>query len=166
MMTNIISNAPFWVWPLFAYLLVIGIKASKPSILTLRRLFVVPIVFFAWALHGIFTHNQTSEISILVLAMLAGCGLGFLMVRNLNMRFDKINRLVEMPGSWTTLILGLSIFCLKFSQGALSTTRPELKGTWYLLLIEASAAVIAGIFAGRGVGYWLKYKTAPQTDIR
>lgn len=161
MITDIFLKAPLWVWPLLAFILISGIKASKNHILSVKKLMLIPLAFFIWALYSIFAHTDMYELSLLIASLAVGATLGYLLVRNLNVRFDKAKQIAEMPGSWMTLILALSIFALKFSLGAIISVNPTLKGTLFLLIIEVAAAIIAGIFAGRGISYWLKYKAAP-----
>ncbi len=168
MITDFITKAPLWVWPLLAYLIFIGIKSSKPMILPLgliKRLMIIPVVFLVWALYTIFESTETYEFIVLMLGMILGTVLGYFLTRHQNVRFDRKNQLIAIPGSWMTLIVALSIFCIKFSLGALSSIQPELKGTWILLLMQFGAVLFSGIFVGRGINYWCKYKSTAQSNI-
>ncbi len=167
MITDIITNAPLWVWLLLAYLIFVGIKSSKPMILPLgliKRLMIIPLVFMIWALYTIFESTETYEFIVLMLGMILGTVLGYFLTRHQNVRFDRKNQLIAIPGSWMTLIVALSIFCLKFSLGALSSIQPELKGTWILLLIQFGAVLFSGIFVGRGINYRCKYRSSAQSS--
>lgn len=162
MITDIITKAPVWAWPLFAYLIFVGIKASKTQVFPLgilKKLMIIPAVFFIWALYSILMHRELSEIIPLMAGVMLGSCIGYLLVRRQALRFDTTNQTIEIPGSWMTLILALSIFSLKFSLGAISSIHPELKGTWILFSIEWLAALISGIFVGRGINYWHRYKS-------
>ncbi len=161
MIIQILQKAPFYAWPLLAYILYVGVKARKKNTVPLVGALLIPFFFFCWASYGIFKHTTLQEILLLGGALTLGCSIGFAMVRSMNISVDKSNQLLEIPGSSTTLFLALSIFTLKFSSGVLVSLHPELKGTWFLLAIELVATLISGLFAGMGIGYLYIYKKAP-----
>jgi hypothetical protein len=48
-----IVRTPVWVWVLFVYLVVRGLKARKAGETTLVKIAIIPILFTAWGLHDL-----------------------------------------------------------------------------------------------------------------
>jgi hypothetical protein len=160
-MLQIITKAPFYVWPLFAILLATGLKARKTSIMPLAPLVILPCAFLVWSLYSFFGTYGLQPLTILFWMLCFGTGIfiGFLHMQKLNIKCEKEKRRLEMPGSWIPLLLSMSIFCSKFMIGMLSSVFPHLNGSFLLLGLELFATAVLGIFAGRGIAclkVWLK----------
>ncbi|HSW73001.1 MAG TPA: DUF6622 family protein [Chlamydiales bacterium] len=164
-MLKIITSAPFYVWPLLAYLVFIGIKSRKTQVLPLKVLFIMPIVFTVWSFYSFTARYNSMGIGLLwALCIGVGSAIGSGIVQRMALRFDKENKLVEMPGSLLTLILSLSIFITKFGLGMAYSMNPEWIGK--LLFFEFSTTIITGVFIGRLVGVLKKYKSSSHIDLR
>lgn len=148
------SDIPVFVWPLFAILLAIGLKASRPGQVPIARLLLIPALFFTWSLFSFFG-RFTDPLSILLwlICLVTGFTIGFFHMQRLPLRFH--NRSVEMPGSWIPLLLSMSIFSAKFSAGMMTAKWPHLEmAIWGC---ELFATWILGIFAGRAIGCLRRY---------
>lgn len=166
-MLKIITGTPFYVWPLLAYVIFIGIKARKKNVIPLKVLLIAPAIFSTWSFYSIITRYGANFfiLSVAIISMLIGTFGGCLVMRKTKMRFDKIKKHVELPGSWITLILLMSLFSIKYFLGVTSALVPELVGTWFLLIPEFGAIIIAGVLVGRVVGCWKKYKSSLHVDL-
>lgn len=166
-MMKIITQTPFYVWPLFAYLVFIGIKASKTNVVPFKVLFIMPVIFSIWSFYSILVRYAVNPFTLLLWAVsiLLGVLIGSLVTRRLSMKFDKTNMRVEMPGSWTPLVLSMSIFSTRYFLGITDALHPELAKNWALLLPELIATMISGVFAGRVVACLQKYKTSPHVNL-
>ncbi len=161
-MLQIITKIPVFVWPLFAVLLLGGLKARKASAVPIAVLVLIPSIFFGWSLFSFFGKYGDNPLAILFWLLCLGLGflIGFLHMQKLNFQFDRQKKKVEMPGSWIPLMLSMSIFTSKFSIGMMSSMMPHLNGSLLFLGLELFSTIILGIFAGRGVNCLMRYRAA------
>lgn len=159
-MLQIITKIPVFVWPLFAILLVGGLKARKTSTVPMAVLLLIPSIFFGWSFFSFFGKYGTNPIAILFWFLCLGTGgfIGFLHMQRLELQFDKEKMKVEMPGSWIPLILSMSIFTSKFSIGMMNSMLPHFNGSILFLGLELFSTIILGIFVGRGINCLMRYK--------
>ena len=161
-MLEIITKIPLFVWPLFAILLLGGLRARKVSTVPIAVLLLIPSIFFCWSLFSFFGKYATVPLAILcwLLCLGAGFSIGFLHMQRLKLKFDRQKKKVEMPVSWIPLMLSMSIFTSKFSIGMMSSMMPHLNGSILFLGLELFATIILGIFAGRGINCLLRYRSS------
>jgi branched-subunit amino acid transport protein len=166
-MIDMITHAPFYVWPLFAYLVFIGLKASKTSIISLKVLAIAPTIFCTWSFYSVLQRYGDNPLLMVLWAgsTVFGAWIVYSMMRQLPLRFDKTNRLVEMPGSWAPLVLSMSIFTIRYALGVTGALYPEFTGNWILVIPELIAAVISGMSAGRVIRCWQKFKTSSHVNL-
>jgi hypothetical protein len=165
-MLQILSKIPVFVWPLFALLLVGGLRARKTGMMPLALLLAIPSVFFTWTLFSFFSkYADPISIFLWIFCLSVGFFIGYLHMQKIKLRFDKQKRRVEMPGSWIPLILSMAIFSTKLSIGMIGSLVPELIGSHLLLGLDLFATVILGIFAGRGIGCLSRYRAASEDII-
>ena len=156
-MIEVITGAPSYCWPLLAYLVYMGIKSRKTRWIPLRLLVVLPIAFLTWSYY-----SKAFSFPIWLLCETFGSFLGFLMVKNLKIQFNKKERMAEIPGSWVNLGMSLSIFVIRYYLGVVYALFPNMIGSWPLMTLEVASVVISGMFFGRLIGYWQKYTSSEQ----
>jgi hypothetical protein len=161
-MLQIITKIPIFIWPLFVFLLLGGLKARKSGPVPLALLLLVPSLFFLWSFFSFFGKYGADYVLALLWFLCLGIGffIGFSHIQRLKLRFDKKKRKVELPGSWIPLILSMSIFTTKLSLGIMGGMFPHLNGSLLFLGLELCGTIIPGIFVGRGIGCLFRYKTA------
>lgn len=154
-MIQIITHTPIYVWPLLAYLIWGGLKSRKTYSVSWKALLIMPLIMLIWSIYANISYGN---IYLWAICISIGIFLGSLTVRKLNLKFDR--NLIEIAGNWTPLILSMSIFSLRYFLGATYGMHPELKGTTNLLILENIATIISGMFTGRVIGYWRRFKQA------
>lgn len=159
-MLKIITNIPLFVWPLFALLLVGGLRARKAHHFSLNLILLIPAAFFCWSLISFFEEYATHLFAIVfwIFCLVAGSLIGFSQIQQLPLCIDKKKGIVEMPGSWIPLFLSLSIFSSKFALGMMRGMLPNLEGSLLFLMLELFSILILGIFIGRGIGIFISAK--------
>ncbi|MEE8392979.1 MAG: DUF6622 family protein [Rhodospirillales bacterium] len=162
-----IAHTPVWIWFLFAMLIWVGHRRSRPRVTTLRTMLILPLVIlgvyfnFMWG----FTLDSGS-LGGWALGLGAGVLLGWLITRGQPVRADHENALVGLPGSWTTMIIIVLIFTTRFYFGYYFTTYPELKfEPIYILARLTTIGFFTGLFFGRVFGHLAQYKRAPSEDL-
>lgn len=166
-MLKIITGTPLYVWPLLAYVIFIGIKASKKNVIPLNVLLIAPALFATWYFYSIIKRYGAKffVLSIALSSMFIGIFVGCLVMHQTKMRFDKIKKYVELPGSWITFVLLMSLFSIKYFLGVTNALMPELARSWILLMPEFLAIMLAGVLLGRVVSCWQKYQKSTHVDL-
>ncbi|MCX7124287.1 MAG: hypothetical protein NTU49_00745 [Gammaproteobacteria bacterium] len=111
-----LKETPWWVYLLLYFLIVMGVKALKTQVVSIKRLIILPLVFIVLSVHTIITAFQlnTSSISIWLGSFIVGALIGFILVYRHKILVDHEHWLVQLPGTWITLILILLIFASKY----------------------------------------------------
>lgn len=164
-MLKIITNAPIYVWPLFALLVWRGLKARKTYIATWKILSILPAAMMIWSVSAFATRYGFRLIFISAVGIALGCWLGTNLVKKQNIKFDKTRQLIEIEGNSWPLILSLSIFCLRYFLGVAYAILPELVKNGACMMLECVTTILSGMFLGRLIGYWQKSKTSPHCDL-
>ncbi len=167
-MLKIITNIPLFVWPLFAVLLIGGLKARKTELVPLKALIMVPAVFFGWSLFSFFGGYGDNSLAIFLWILCLGLGLftGFSHIQRLKPRCDKQKKMIEMPGSWIPLVLSMSVFFAKFSIGMMRGMLPHLDGSFLFLGLELFCTVILGVMIGRAAACFLRYRASAIESVK
>lgn len=163
------TGTPAWVYILFFYLLFIGIKSMKTGVVSLKKLFILPIIFFFMSLHTLLSSFEITvgSIIIYIASLMLGSWFGWLFAKNKVLAFDKKHHLIKLQGSATTLILILLIFSIKYYFGyALSIDPTRVQDMTFRSLMILSSGIITGIFMGRAFLYLQKRSQATHTDLK
>lgn len=72
-----IIGTPFWVWGVFIYILFVGLKAVRTQIISLSRLFIVPVILVGIN-YKLFLSGNSFNIIIYLLFITIGFGIGIL----------------------------------------------------------------------------------------
>lgn len=150
-----LDGTPWWVYLLFFYLVLMGVKAAKPQTVPILRLLLFPIVLTIWSLMGLYSKWDGPAFLSWAIALIPGCIFGWLFVRSWKIRFDRKRKTLSLPGSWSTLILVLVIFAVKYFFGYYSATHPAIPET-LMFAQMISSGIITGIFFGRLANFWIR----------
>ena len=166
---QILINTPWWVYLLFAYLVLIGIKCSKTNITPMGKLFAIPVIFTVLSIDTLVSQVgvSTYSVSVWAIAILVGCGLGWYQIYRLAIEADKKNKLIKVPGTWSTLIIIMIIFFSKYYFGYETAAHPEVlhhKGFVFVML--GLSGVFTGLFIGRVVRYMQVMFGQAQTNLK
>jgi hypothetical protein len=151
----ILEETPWWVFVIFFYLVVIGVKALQPSTVSIYRLVIFPVILTVWGLVGI--QWRLSPLLAWGLAVAVGFGLGWLFVRKWKIRYDRRRGTLHLPGTCTTLVFALLFFGIKYFFGFYNATHAEIPLEWRIGE-SAAAGVITGMFIGRLAFFWKRYE--------
>jgi len=166
-MLILFAKAPLYIWPLLAYLIFSGLKASKTGKVPMKLFLIIPSIFLSWSTYTILTRYGLEPITLCcwLAAILIGACIGLAIAYRLQVKFDTIAKTVEVPGSWMTLACSMTIFCSKFSIGMMAALQPAWIGTPVMLIPELIAAVATGVFLGRSIGFFRRYKAVSSNQI-
>lgn len=165
---QILNGTPWWVWFIFIYVIVIGIKALKPRVVSIYRLTLMPLLFVFLSVHTLFVVPlDFIRITIFVVTIILGMGMGFWQISRLYLQVDKQKRLLAVPGSFATLILVLVIFASKYYFGYTEAVNPAMMhNDLFLWLMLAISGLCTGMFVGRAICYVCRFMSLPHQDLQ
>jgi len=164
---QILLPTPWWVYVLFAYILYVGIKATRMRSVPVLQLFIAPSIFTILSIHTLVGRISDHLLYIIPwgIATAVGIAIGWIEMHRLNIIVDRKNHLLKIPGSVFTLILFLLFFGSKYYYGFMSATDPErTKEIQFVIFILLISGIGTGIMWVRGFGYFFKYLKNPSVE--
>lgn len=158
---NILQGTPYWVWILFAYLLMVGISALKSRSMPWWRFAIIPLIFTVWSLFSIYNKCTTCPLlfCIWLAALTIGTIGGYYLMNKTKFTIDAPTKLIHIPGSFIPLLLSISFFSIKYIFGVAYAINPLLNKNMFVLGIDIFlSGIICGIFLGRLIGILYQYQ--------
>jgi hypothetical protein len=165
---QIAIHTPVWVYLLLIYLIVVGVKASKTRVVKLQRIFTIPAILAVMSVHTLMTTITLVDyliVSSWIIAMLIGILLGWWQVKRLDIQIDKKRLLIQIPGTWSTMYILLTIFVAKYYFGYEKATNPILmEQLEFNVSMLAVSGVCTGLFIGRLIAYLYHFKNSTEVN--
>lgn len=146
-------GAPLWAWGVLAYLLFVGIRATKSRILHPLRLFIVPIMFMLINYKLIFSGNNFSPYMIY---LIAGFFIGFMIGLKTSIKIVHNLKRIELPGNYYTIAFLMLFFIGKYILGYLAATAPSMI-IKYAAIDTSISGLLSGYFLGIASCYLIRY---------
>lgn len=160
-------HTPWWVYLLLSYLIAVGIKASKARTIPFWKIFVLPTIFLSMSIQTLMTIENIEYLSLgsWVVAVLVGSLFGWWQVKRLDIKIDKKHSLIQIPGSWDTLLVILIIFIAKYYFGYEKATNPVVVAQLnFKVSMLVLSGMCTGLFLGRLFCYMNYYKNGQEVD--
>nr|WP_159465266.1 DUF6622 family protein [Scandinavium goeteborgense] len=153
---HMLIGTPIWVYVLFVFLLIRGIKARQPATVTLERLSIIPLIFLAWDLYDLVLYRDlTLNVVMLWMAVLIiGAALGYWLIKPERLSRGSAPRTINRPADYSALPLMMTAFAIKYVFGVMAAVSPQ---TLQQPGISATAVVVGGLFAGSFIGKFTRY---------
>jgi uncharacterized membrane protein len=165
------NGVPFWVWPLLAVLIALGISRMRDREMPVWRLLLLPAILVSVSvLTAVFGGLNVAALLALSAGMTLGAMAGWWTMRDVEVHRLAGNR-VRVRGEFVSLMAILAIFASRFAAGMLEATGsslPELPGMAELFvlipvfcaaLMAARALAQAGFSPRRIKGWRLTSET-------
>lgn len=162
------TQTPWWVYVLFIYLVIKGINASKLRVVSFIKLTILPLIFIALSVHTLMTafNINATVIVVWILSIALGSVFGWILICRHHFKVDRKKLLIQIPGSWLTLILILAIFVSKYYFGYQISSDPSLvHHTGFKFSMLSISGVCTGLFVGRLLCYFYQLKTGESVDL-
>ena len=165
---TILWQTPWWVYVLLYVLIQRGIAASKTQVVPFAKMAIIPAVFTGLSIYTIVTSIGINGLTVTtwVAAILAGVAIGWRLLRGVAIRVDRDKYLIEIPGSWRTLILIIIIFSCKYFFGYMAGAQPMmLKNTFFDVTMILVSGITSGMFIGNFLYYGQHYLKGPFATL-
>jgi len=146
MLFQILAHTPVYVWGILAFLIYRGVLASREREMSVGRMLVIPILMLALSLQAIAMQFGVASGAMLAWAISAA-------LAALSCRASGVDRAsagvmpgtLRIRGSWTPLVLMLTIFAVKYALAVALAIQPGLAGN---ALFAAAACGLLGLCNG------------------
>ncbi len=116
---EIILGTPWWVWILFAYLIFVGVRAIRARVVYLPKLFIIPAIL-------LYLKKDVILSPYFAVFGVVGLYTGFVIAKKINLKPISGELSIELPGTYSTLLLLLGFFLIKYFFGYLHYTNTEI----------------------------------------
>ncbi|GAA3983225.1 hypothetical protein GCM10022279_03370 [Comamonas faecalis] len=154
---DIVRQTPSWVGALLAFLLVLGLSATRTRKVSLTRLVLLPVAMGGLALWGVqAAFGATAHLAAL-LALWAVCAAAVLaacsrLTPPAGAHWNTSTRSIHLPGSWVPMGLILAVFLMKYGIGVQLAMEPSLAhDTGFAGTVTALYGLLSGYFAARAL---------------
>lgn len=149
-LTKVFTEAPIWVWPLFVFLVVIGLKTTKTREIHIGFYYAFPLLGLT-TISNIFLLPNTLITTTCFLASYAIAASAAFKLQKRWILSIKQSR-VKIAGEWLTFTTLMLIFGLNFISGILKATSPIIyNSTTFTAIFSIIAGLVAGSFLGRSI---------------
>ena len=163
MLQQIVSHTPAYIWGILGFLVYRGVAASRDRSLTVRQVFILPVVMLVLGLQS--TANGFGLESPAGAAWLTGLATGVAMVwqrAGKSYVLDRASGMVHLRGSWLPMALMMTIFLGKFAMAVALATQPALRASLaFALPACALFGALSGAFMARPLRVALALRAAP-----
>ena len=126
LVSHIAGGAPWWVWPLLAALMLLGLSRARAREMPVWRLMIIPAVLTSLTvIHSVTGPWNASSAAAQLAGLLAGAITGWWSMRAVEAVRLAGNR-VRVKGELVSLFAILCIFSVRFSAGTLAAVAPDI----------------------------------------
>ena len=151
MISEILSHTPVYVWAILAFLLLRGVLALRERDITVTRMTIIPAVMLVLALQSI--GSRFGVDSPAMAAWLLATAAMALQRRRFGASRVKAGAepgSLRMGGSWTPLLLMLTIFAIKYAMAIVLAVQPQLaRGLVFSMTACGLLGLCNGYFLGQ-----------------
>ena len=160
--TGILVHTPLWVWGLLALLIWLGTLSLRPRAQPLRRLLIVPAVFFLMGLSRLLLGGKSIDLIAVWLISAALLAALALYTGPRNVTIDRDTGYIRRPGSVVPLVRNIVVFLLQYAVAVLMAMKLNV-GIDVAMAGQAVSGACAGYFLGWTVALLRSYRA--QTAV-
>jgi hypothetical protein len=153
-LSEIIQHTPTWVFILFFALLALGFKQSKPRVVRVSTVFILPaamVIFSFFGMYSVFGMPLLA-LALWTVSLLLLAAIGLKLQSPALVTYSKTDQQLTIPGSWVPLCLMMAIFFTKYVVGvAVARDLPIVQQQIFLVVISSLYGAFSGVFLGRSL---------------
>lgn len=155
-----LKSMPWLAIILIAFLLWIGMRATRPRTIRYRQLYILPSVFLA------ISANQMLSIYAWNIQVFAAWATAVVVVgtvswwaaQRMPVRIDRSTGMIDLPGTWITLSVILAFIAARLYSGRMLYVTPEIRfDTGFATNILAMSGGVTGYYLGRSGAFLSRY---------
>jgi len=165
---HVMGSNQWWAYLVFIYCFFAGLKSLHPQVVSYYRIFVVPVLITIWSILTIFLRYPltAAHISASFAAAIIGTFGGWKIYQFAPVRTDKQKKLIQVPGSFSTLISILLIFFFRYFFGHFEIINPaNVTDPFFIFSDLIISALIIGFILGKGFYYFYAYQKSHHTSL-
>jgi membrane protein CcdC involved in cytochrome C biogenesis len=147
--SGILSETPTWVFFVFAYLVFIGIRATKDRTVHIGKMFLMPSIFFALFLIKLIITQRLDICAIFFASLTVSLLISHFFVKHEQLKVR--GRYVFVNGSCETLIVVMIIFIVKYCFGYMKAVNGEQEK--YLIAEIIISGITTGFLVNKVIHY-------------
>ena len=148
---KIIYSTPSWVWIVLGYLIFIGIRATKPRLVYIPKLFIIPVVLSGLK-YKIFMDGTLFVWMGYFICLFLSSFLSFKYSSTQKIKIIKGSMYLKLPGTYWTLVVLMSFFTMKYIFGYISAIQTALYQELQVFEVSMSG-LFSGYFLGKAINY-------------
>lgn len=162
-LTKLFTEAPMWVWPLFALLVFLGLRTTKEREIHIGFYYVFPLLGLS-TMSNIFALPNTLLAAICFFASyIIATSVAFKLQKRWILCIKQSR--VRVAGEWLTSSTLMMIFGLNFIRGILDATSPKIYSSMIFIAVFSNiAGLVAGCFLGRSLR--ILYTSSTNQELR
>jgi hypothetical protein len=161
---QILTHTPIWVFPLFAYLVWLGVKAMRPRTVTIWRSLIVPAVFIVWGLSRLISRQQDTMWPLVAWFAAAAILLLVGLLTAHPIELDHTTGEIRRRGSAIPLIRNITVFALQYTVAVIAAVDPH-DATTAAIVGRAISGGTTGYFLGRTIALLRQYWKQRKADL-
>ncbi len=160
--TGILVHTPPWVWALLALLVWLGGLSLRPRSQPLRRLLIVPMVFFLMGLSRLVLGDKSTGLIAVWLVSAALLAALALYTGPRKVTIDRETGFIRRPGSVLPLVRNVVVFLLQYAVAVTTAMKLDI-GFDVAVAGQAVSGACAGYFLGWTIALLRSYRA--QTAV-
>jgi hypothetical protein len=151
MISHIFSHTPVYVWGILAFLIFRGVLALRERDITMTRMTIIPVVMLVLALQSIASRFGLGSLAMAAwLVATAAMALQRGTFGASRVKAGLQPGSLRMGGSWTPLLLMLTIFVIKYAMAIVQAVQPQLaQGAVFAMTACGLLGLCNGWFLGQ-----------------
>ncbi len=166
---QIFHVVPWWVFLLAFLIFKMGMRATKPQVVPLKKLYTAPALLVLLALDNLWGQIVSGHANILawLIGSVFGGWSGWKVALSMALEFDHDKRLVKLPGSWSVVAIMLIVIGGKVIVGYETSLNQGAAATSLLMsVVFIVSGFCTGILIGRAAGYFRQFSKSKSVSLQ
>ncbi|MBB1200847.1 hypothetical protein EGM70_11150 [Enterobacteriaceae bacterium 89] len=153
---HMLTGTPVWVYVLFVFLLIRGVKSRRPATVSLTRQAVIPLIFLVWDLYDLvkYRHLSPTIVAVWIGVLVVGAAVGYSLIRPERVRRGEEAGTILRQPDYSALPLMMTAFLIKYVFGVMAAVAPL---TLARPGVGMASVAVGGLFAGSFIGKFTRY---------
>ncbi|MDX7899255.1 DUF6622 family protein [Aeromonas media] len=163
---NVIVGTPIWVWIVFVFLIIKGVRALNDREMEIKNLFIMPLFFLLWGGLSV-VHDLAFSLwglAAMLVGLVIGCGCGWCFWRRgPQLKSKEGSNSIIWPGTSWVIKFVMIAFVIKYVLSFSLNIDPDLRDSLYFnLIFGLLSGLISGVLWGRTLNLYFTFSQTKQ----